>query len=451
MKDTFKCKGCGAPRQYITQFCPECYSTGPHDPIDKKPTRTQPAKHKSTHDDPWLSNTRAEEKSAVKKRKETRETEVRPRTFKERQSTSETDDNREMRSLWANEKKSNRKPISKKTWKYAAIGGVVVIAIAVIALNFGTITQQLTNALNRVSAVFAYQPPAVPSAASTNTTETKPVTSNTQTPSNNGTANTNTQTASNNSTVTTTINNPEPAKDTKKPVLEGKPQPLPSDTAVTITWKTDEKATSQVRYGTDISYPFPSSEINKMELTHSIFINGLTPDTTYHFQVISIDGAGNKMEEGDYTFRTEAVTDESPYIGSRSPNFTLSTLDGKTVSLSDFRGKKVILNFWASWCSPCKIELPHLQATWDKHKDSGEIMFLTVAGSQSDEDIIRSYIQDNNYNFTVCLDPGDSVFNKYSINSIPITYFLDKNGVIRRVQQGMFTSPGEVEFNLNSY
>jgi peroxiredoxin len=461
LKDTFKCKGCGAPRQYITQFCPECYSTGPHDPIDNKTTRTQPSKHKATRDDPWFSNIQPEEKPVVKKRKDTREKEITHYPFKERQRTRETDDDREMRSLWATEKKNKPKHISKKTWEHIAIAGVAVIAVIVIALHFGSITQQLSNAFNRVSAWIAYQPPAVTSAVSTNATEKKPgtistpVQNNTQTPSNNSTVTTpvqsNTQTPSNNSTVTTPVKNPEPARDTTKPVLVGTPLREASDSAVTIIWNTDEKASSQVRYGTDTSYPFPSSEINKMELSHSIFINGLTPDTTYHFQIISIDGAGNKLESGDYTFRTESITDESPYIGSRAPNFTLSTLDGKTVSLSDFRGKKVILNFWASWCSPCKVELPHLQATWDKHKESGDIMFLSVAGSQSDEDIIRSYVQDNNYNFTVCLDPGDSVFNKYSINSIPMTYFLDKSGVIRRVQQGMFTSPGEVEFNLNSY
>ncbi len=76
---------------------------------------------------------------------------------------------------------------------------------------------------------------------------------------------------------------------------------------------------------------------------------------------------------------------------------------------------------------------------------------LTVAGSQSEEAAIRSYVKDNNYNFTVCLDSDDSTFNRYEIVSIPKTYFIDKGGVIRRVQQGMFTSPGEVEFMLNSY
>ena len=231
----------------------------------------------------------------------------------------------------------------------------------------------------------------------------------------------------------------------------GKPESQPSDTVVTITWKTDEKTTSLVNYGTDTSYPFPSIEDSHKATSHSIFINGLTPDTTYHFQVISSDESGNTLISGDYTFRTESPTNAAPYPGSTAPNFTLRTLDGTEVSLNQFRGKKVILNFWASWCSPCKIELPHLQAIWDKYSNKGDVMFLTVAGSQSDEGVIRSYMKENGYNFMVCLDSGESTFNRYEIVSIPQTYFIDKGGIIRRLQHGMFTSPGEVEFMLNSY
>jgi peroxiredoxin len=138
-------------------------------------------------------------------------------------------------------------------------------------------------------------------------------------------------------------------------------------------------------------------------------------------------------------------------MGSRAPNFTLKNLQGEDVSLSQFRGKRVILNFWASWCSPCKLELPHFQTVWDKFGSGNDIMILTVAGSQSEEALVRSFISNGNYTFTVCLDPGEDVFNKYELTSIPRTYFIDKDGVIRRIQQGMFTGPGELEFMLNSY
>jgi peroxiredoxin len=171
----------------------------------------------------------------------------------------------------------------------------------------------------------------------------------------------------------------------------------------------------------------------------------------YHYQLISRDAAGNVMTSGDFSFKTEPETGAAPYMGSKAPNFTLKNLQGETVSLSQYRGKKVILNFWASWCTPCKIELPHFQALWDKYGPGGDFVILTVAGSQSEEPAIRSYMANGNYTFLVCLDPGEEAFNRYDLTSIPKTYFIGKDGVIRRIQQGMFTGPGEIEFMLNSY
>ena len=191
-------------------------------------------------------------------------------------------------------------------------------------------------------------------------------------------------------------------------------------------------------------------------MEHSIFINGLTPNTRYHYEIFSTDAAGNTgttggTTEDDRTFTTQPATNAAPYAGSVAPDFTLNSLQNNEISLSQYRGKKVILNFWASWCNPCKMELPDLQAMWSKYRNSSDVMVLTVAGSQSDIDAIKDFMAQNNFDFIVCLDDNDGVFNTYGITSIPRTYFLDKNGVIRKIQQGMFTSPGEVEFMLDSY
>ena len=243
------------------------------------------------------------------------------------------------------------------------------------------------------------------------------------------------------------------AADTMVPQLAGQPAVSVGDSSATISWTTDEKAKSQVKYGPVTGDEFPSAFTDKFATGHSVFLSSLSPSTTYHFQVISRDASGNTMTmtSDDYVFKTEPETGASPYMGSRAPNFTLKNLKGEDVSLSQFRGKKVILNFWASWCSPCKVEIPHFQAVWDKYSSSNEIMILTVAGSQSEEELIRSFISNGNYTFMVCLDPGEAAFNKYELTSIPRTYFIDKDGVIRRIQQGMFTGPGELEFMINSY
>jgi len=241
------------------------------------------------------------------------------------------------------------------------------------------------------------------------------------------------------------------AADTIAPQLIGQPSVSVDDMTATISWKTNEKARSQVKYSLGAGYEFPSAFTNDFSFSHSVFLSGLSPDTTYHYQLISRDASGNVMTLSDFDFRTEPETGTAPYMGSRAPNFTLKNLQGETISLSQFRGKKVILNFWASWCTPCKIELPHFQTIWNKYNPGADFVILTVAGSQSEEPVIKSFIDNGSYTFAVCLDPGEDAFNKYDLISIPKTYFIDKDGVIRRIQQGMFTGPGEIEFMLNSY
>ncbi|MDD5398466.1 MAG: redoxin domain-containing protein [Dehalococcoidia bacterium] len=240
------------------------------------------------------------------------------------------------------------------------------------------------------------------------------------------------------------------AADTTAPQLVGEPMAAASDSVATISWVTNEKARSQVKYSLGTGYEFPSGFSNEYSNKHSVFLSGLSPNTEYHYQLISRDASGNVMTSGDFTFKTEPETGSAPYMGSKAPNFTLRDLQGETISLSQFRGKKVILNFWASWCTPCKIELPHFQTLWANNPDA-DFVILAVAGSQSEESVISDFVRDGNYTFPVCLDPGDDAFNKYDLTSIPKTYFIDKEGVIRRIQQGMFTGPGEIEFMLNSY
>lgn len=469
MNDLFKCKNCGAPRSYINQYCPICESSGPHIPAGSKTPRSQPAKRKVNSDSSRWDDFLSDEEPVASGRKDTRKKERKRDSFKEHEVSNFADDDKEMRSLWATG--SSAKPISKKTWRSIAVAAVTVLALILIVVNRQAIALQVSNAGKWITELATFPPLAVTSPVTPNSTgnnagaDNKTAQISTQTPVTNpvNTAPTtkkpdapgsSTQTAAQTpatNPANTAVSQPEPAKDTTKPVLVEKPTAQPSDTSATIAWKTDEKSTSFVKYGTDTSYPFPSTEDTHTSTSHSVYITGLTPETTYHYQVISSDESGNTLTSPDNTFTTESRTTAAPYAGSAAPDFTLHDLDGNEISLSQFRGKKVILNFWASWCTPCKIELPHLQATWDKYKESGDVVLLTVAGSQSDEAAIRSYVKDNNYNFTVCLDSDDSTFNRYEIVSIPKTYFLDKGGVIRRLQQGMFTSPGEVEFMLNSY
>ena len=172
MNDLFKCKNCGAPRSYINQYCPICESSGPHIPAGSRTSRSRPIKRKVNPDAPWWDDNKPDEKTIVNKRKEIREKERKKDPFKERQPSKEIDNDKEMRSLWANG--PSTKPISRKTWRNISIGAFALLVLVIIAVNFGTIIDQVVTAKNQVLAWAAKPPAPVAPTASANTTEQKP-------------------------------------------------------------------------------------------------------------------------------------------------------------------------------------------------------------------------------------------------------------------------------------
>ena len=111
-------------------------------------------------------------------------------------------------------------------------------------------------------------------------------------------------------------------------------------------------------------------------------------------------------------------------------SFTLKDQNSKTVSLNDYRGKVVFLNFWATWCPPCQRELPHIQTLYEKYKDSEDVAILTVVypnGQDKNEDVILNFIEENKYTMPVLFDNG-KLFNTFQVTSMPTTYMIDKSG-----------------------
>lgn len=120
--------------------------------------------------------------------------------------------------------------------------------------------------------------------------------------------------------------------------------------------------------------------------------------------------------------------------GKIAPEIALQDLQGRTIRLSDYRGKVVVLNFWASWCPPCKAEMPEINQAASEFAQGNDAVLLTVNltdGSRETETKARKYINDNNYSMTVLLDTGGNVANAYGITGIPTTFIIDKNGVIQ--------------------
>ncbi|WP_433744664.1 peroxiredoxin family protein [Falsibacillus pallidus] len=119
--------------------------------------------------------------------------------------------------------------------------------------------------------------------------------------------------------------------------------------------------------------------------------------------------------------------------GDVAPDFTLKTLDGKEKSLSDFRGKKVILNFWATWCPPCKAEIPHMVKFYGENAKSSnvEIVAVNLTAQDKGEETIRKFVKEYKMPFPVLLDSAGDIGSKYGAFAIPTSYILDSKGVIR--------------------
>ena len=112
-----------------------------------------------------------------------------------------------------------------------------------------------------------------------------------------------------------------------------------------------------------------------------------------------------------------------------APDFRVFDGSGKEVRLSDFKGEIVVLNFWASWCPPCKEEMPYFQKAYEKYGDRVKFMMLDlVDGSRETKATGQKFIADNKYTFPVYFDTNSDAAIKYGISSIPTTVFIDKDG-----------------------
>jgi cytochrome c biogenesis protein CcmG, thiol:disulfide interchange protein DsbE len=116
-----------------------------------------------------------------------------------------------------------------------------------------------------------------------------------------------------------------------------------------------------------------------------------------------------------------------PQVGKQFPNFKLETLDGNTISFERLTQQPVILNFWATWCEPCKEEMPLLQAYEVKYPE------IVVIGINYDEPLqtVRRFVENNDVAFQILLDPGGKISNQFKVFGFPTTFFIDANGVLQ--------------------
>lgn len=122
-----------------------------------------------------------------------------------------------------------------------------------------------------------------------------------------------------------------------------------------------------------------------------------------------------------------------------APDFSLASFEGDTITLSDLRGQVVIVNFWASWCPPCREEAPYLEDTWRKYKDE-DVVFIGVDYADTEVKAL-AYIEEFDITYFNGPDLGISISNNYKIKGVPETYYIAKNGEVRGVKIGPLVVP----------
>ena len=135
-------------------------------------------------------------------------------------------------------------------------------------------------------------------------------------------------------------------------------------------------------------------------------------------------------------------------IGDPAPDFRLAQLGGEPVQLSKLRGKTVLVNFWASWCDPCKDEMPILQRFYQKYKNQ-DVVFLAVNVRDS-ADAAKSYFKNNNLTMPVLMDLTGDVPGGYRVTAYPETYLVDKNGKIGEFHIGPILTDADLETKMQA-
>ena len=144
--------------------------------------------------------------------------------------------------------------------------------------------------------------------------------------------------------------------------------------------------------------------------------------------------AGMASQPGGASVGGSTLPDVAPRVGNRAPDFALRSLDGRTIRLSELRGKPVMVNFWASWCPPCRNEMPAFEKAYQRYRSQG-MEFLGV-DVQEDAETVRKFVQENGYSWLFLLDSDGKVSRSYQVSGVPTTFFIDREGIIRDLQIG---------------
>jgi peroxiredoxin len=126
----------------------------------------------------------------------------------------------------------------------------------------------------------------------------------------------------------------------------------------------------------------------------------------------------------------------APREGFLAPDFSLQTPEGETVTLSELRGQAVLVNLWATWCPPCRAEMPAIQKLYEEYKDQGFMVLAVNMTYQDNPQAVLPFTQENNLTFPILLEETGEMARKYELRSLPSSFFVNRNGTIQEVVIG---------------
>ncbi|WP_438432710.1 TlpA family protein disulfide reductase [Gorillibacterium sp. sgz500922] len=134
---------------------------------------------------------------------------------------------------------------------------------------------------------------------------------------------------------------------------------------------------------------------------------------------------------------TGTLAEEGVTKGKRAPDFQLTDLNGKTIRLSDYSGKTVLVNFWATWCPPCRIEMPHMEEFYRKYNDQDTVILgINLTHTEKNLSEVQAFVSDNALTFPILYDKDGKVSDRYQITAYPTTLVVDPSGIILNKFQG---------------